>query len=78
MLLDSWENGERQFVPRVRITENAQRYAMLGESFTFKQVQDNFQLEKAAAGVQINRWMKSGYVERCGHGKYRKILQAII
>jgi hypothetical protein len=78
MLLDSWENGERQFVPRVRTTENSQKYALLSESFTSKQVQDSLQLTKAAAGVQINRWMKSGYIERCGHGKYRKILKQIV
>ena len=78
MLLDSWENAERQFVPRVRITDNAQRYTLLGDVFTSKQVQELLQLAKSTASEQINRWMKSGYVERSGHGEYRKILKQIV
>ena len=78
MLLDSWENGERQFVPRVRTTENATRYALLGDYFTTKAVVDNLKLGKAAASNQVSRWLQSGYIEKTGHGKYRKILQAII
>ena len=78
MLLDSWENGERQFVPRVRITENAQRYAMLGNEFTFKQVKDRLNLTSSAASNQLIRWTDSGYIERSGRGKYRKILKKIV
>ena len=78
MLLDSWENGERQFVPRVRTTENATRYALLGADFTTKAVVDNLKLGKAAASNQISRWLQSGYIEKTGHGKYRKILKQIV
>ena len=77
MLLDSWENGERQFVPRVRMTENSQKYAMLGDVFSFKQVMDFLKVTKSAAANQVDRWQKSGYIERCGHGKYRKILKRL-
>ena len=78
MLLDSWENGERQFAPRVRTTENAQKYALLGDEFSFKQVKEILNLTPSAANNQTSRWVSSGYIERSGRGKYRKLIRAII
>ena len=78
MLQDSWDNAEREYVPRRKNSKNADAYSSLPESFTTKEVQQVLDLEIHAASQQCNRWVTHGFIERVKKGKYRKIIGEII
>ena len=78
MLQDSWDNAEREYVPRRRNTKNADAYLSLPETFTTKEVQQVLDLEMCAASKQCQRWVTHGFIERVKKGKYRKIIKEII
>ncbi|MCR5179853.1 MAG: hypothetical protein K6C30_01365, partial [Bacteroidaceae bacterium] len=78
MLQDSWENAEREYVPRRRNTKNADAYRDLPETFTTKDVMAILDLEDTTARQQCKRWVKHGFIERQKQGKYKKVLHEIM
>ena len=78
MLQDSWDNAEREYVPRRRNTKNADAYRELPEQFTAKEVMQILDIEQDAARQQCNRWLKHGFVERVKLGRYKKVIREII
>jgi len=78
MLQDSWDNAEREYVPRRRNTKNADAYLSLPETFTTKDVQQVLDLEADASTKQCQRWLTHGFIERVKKGKYRKIMKEIM
>ena len=78
MLQDSWDNAEREYVPRRKNSKNADAYSSLPETFTTKDVQQVLDLEMEAASKQCQRWVTHGFVERVKKGKYKKIIKEII
>ena len=78
MLQDSWDNAEREYVPRRKNSKNADAYRDLPETFTTKDVQQVLDLEMCAASQQCNRWATHGFIERVKKGKYKKIISEII
>ena len=78
MLQDSWDNAEREYVPRRKNSKNADAYSSLPETFTTKDVQQVLDLEMEAASKQCQRWVTHGFVERVKKGKYKKIISEII
>jgi hypothetical protein len=78
MLQDSWDNAEREYVPRRKNSKNAEAYTSLPETFTTKDVQQLLDLEQDASTKQCQRWQMHGFIERVKKGKYRKIVREII
>ena len=78
MLQDSWDNAEREYVPRRKNSKNADAYSSLPETFTTKDVQQELDLEMEAASKQCQRWLTHGFIERVKKGKYKKIISEII
>ena len=78
MLQDSWDNAEREYVPRRKNSKNADAYSSLPETFTTKDVQQVLDLEMEAASKQCQRWVTHGFVERVKKGKYKKIIKEIM
>ena len=78
MLQDSWDNAEREYVPRRKNSKNADAYSSLPETFTTKDVQQELDLEQDAAAQQCQRWLTHGFIERVKKGKYKKIIKEII
>ena len=78
MLQDSWDNAEREYVPRRKNSKNADAYRDLPETFTTKDVQQVLDLEMCAASQQCNRWATHGFIERVKKGKYKKIMKEIV
>ena len=78
MLQDSWDNAEREYVPRRKNSKNADAYSSLPETFTTKDVQQELDLEMEAASKQCQRWVTHGFVERVKKGKYKKIIKEIM
>ena len=78
MLQESWENGKRCFQPRQRTSRNAQLYAQLPGEFTTKDAVNVLGGTEKAASQQLSRWVKSGYIERKGQGKYKKLIAQIV
>ena len=78
MLQDSWDNAEREYVPRRKNSKNADAYRDLPETFTTKDVQQVLDLEMCAASQQCNRWATHGFIERLKKGKYKKIMKEIM
>ena len=78
MLQDSWDNAEREYVPRRRNTKNADAYLSLPETFTTKDVQQVLDLEADASTKQCQRWLTHGFIERVKKGKYKKIMKEIM
>ena len=78
MLQESWENGKRCFQPRQRTSRNAQLYAQLPQEFTTKEAVNVLGTNENATKTQLSRWVKSGYVERKGQGKYKKLIVQIV
>ena len=78
MLQDSWDNAEREYVPRRRNTKNADAYRDLPERFTVKDVMAVLDIEQDAALKQCQRWLKHGFVERVKQGRYKKVMKEII
>ena len=78
MLQDSWDNGEKTFVPRIRKSRNSEAYAMLPKEFKKSDVVNALGINENAAHSQIIRWMNAGYVEREKQGKYKKITDFVV
>ena len=78
MLQDSWDNAEREYVPRRKNSKNADAYSSLPETFTTKDVQQVLDLEADASTKQCQRWLTHGFIERVKKGKYKKIIKEII
>ena len=78
MLQDSWDNAEREYVPRRKNSKNADAYRDLSETFTMKDVMAVLDIEDNPARQQCNRWLKHGFVERVKQGKYKKIFKEIM
>ena len=78
MLQDSWDNAEREYVPRRRNTKNADAYRDLPDTFTAKDVMALLDIERNTASQQCNRWLVHGFVERIKQGRYRKIIKEIM
>ena len=75
MLLDSWENAAREYVPRRKNSKNSDAYRGLPEIFTPKEVMTILNIEVDAARKQCQRWVIHGFVERLKQGKYKKIIK---
>ena len=78
MLQDSWDNAEREYVPRRKNSKNADAYRELPEMFTMKDIMAVLDIEDNPARQQCNRWLKHGFVERVKQGKYKKIFKEIM
>ena len=78
MLQDSWDNAEREYVPRRKNSKNAECYSHLPETFTLKDVMGVLDIEDNAARKQCQRWVKHGFVERIRNGRYKKVIQEIV
>ena len=78
MLQDSWDNAEREYVPRRKNSKNADAYRDLPETFGVKDVMAVLDIEDNPARQQCNRWLKHGFVERVKQGKYKKIFKEIM
>ena len=78
MLQDSWDNAEREYVPRRKNSKNADAYRDLPETFTAKDIIALMGIETDAANKQCQRWLKHGFVERVKQGKYKKIFKEIM
>ena len=78
MLQDSWDNAEREYVPRRKNSKNADAYRELPEMFTAKDIVALMGIETEAASKQCQRWLKHGFVERVKQGKYKKIFKEIM
>ena len=77
MLMDSWENAAREYVPRRRNTKYTDAYRVLPETFSPKEVMAVLNIESDAARKQCQRWTIHGFVERLKQGKYKKIIKDI-
>ena len=78
MLQDSWDNAEREYVPRRKNSKNADAYQSLSETFTTKDVVQLLDIEQDAAAQQCQRWLTHGFIERVKKGKYKKIIKEIM
>ena len=78
MLQDSWDNAEREYVPRRKNSKNADAYRDLPATFTAKDIIALMGIETDAANKQCQRWLKHGFVERVKQGKYKKIFKEIM
>ena len=78
MLQDSWDNAEREYVPRRKNSKNADAYRDLPETFTVKDVMAKLSLEDNPARQQCKRWTQHGFIERIKQGKYKKIMKEIM
>ena len=78
MQQDSWDNAEREYVPRRKNSKNADAYRDLPETFTIKEVMQVLDIEKNPANQQCNRWMTHGFIERIKQGRYKKVMKEII
>ena len=78
MLQDSWDNAEREYVPRRKNSKNADAYQSLPETFTTKEVQQMLDLEQNAAAQQCQRWATHGFIERVKKGKFKKVIKEIM
>ena len=78
MLQDSWDNAEREYVPRRKNSKNAEAYRDLPEKFSPKDLQQLMDIEDAAARQQCNRWIKHGFIERIKQGRYKKVFKEIM
>ena len=78
MLQDSWDNANREYVPRRKNSKNADAYRDLPETFTPKDVKNLLDIEENAARQQCNRWITHGFIERIKQGKYKKVFKEIM
>ncbi len=78
MLQDSWENAEREYVPRRKNSRNAEAYKDLPDRFTINDVMKVLDIENHAARKQCERWLKHGFVKRPKQGKYEKVIKEIV
>ena len=78
MLQDSWDNAEREYVPRRKNSKNAEAYRDLSETFTIKDVMSVLDIEQSPANKQCQRWLTHGFIERIKQGRYKKIFKEIV
>ena len=78
MLQDSWDNAEREYVPRRKNSKNAEAYRDLPETFTIKDVMGGLDIEQSPANKQCQRWLTHGFIERIKQGKYKKVFKEIM
>ena len=78
MLQDSWDNAEREYVPRRKNSKNAEAYRDLPETFTIKDVMGVLDIEQSPANKQCQRWLTHGFIERIKQGRYKKIFKEIV
>ena len=78
MLQDSWDNAQREYVPRRKNSKNADAYALLPETFTTKDVMQVLEIETDASTKQCPRWLVHGFVERVKKRRYTKLIQEIV
>ena len=78
MLQDSWDNAEREYVPRRKNSKNADAYRDLPEMFGVKDVMAVLGIEQEASRKQCQRWVVHGFVERLKQGKYKKMIKEIV
>ena len=78
MLQDSWDNAEREYVPRRKNSKNADAYRDLPETFGVKDVMTVLGIEQEASRKQCQRWVVHGFVERLKQGKYKKVIREIV
>ena len=72
-LQESWENAKRDMKPRPKRTFNTLSYNNLPRKFSIKDVEQEAHISSNAAGTQIDRWIKAGFVKRVERGVYEKI-----
>jgi hypothetical protein len=78
MLQDSWDNAEREYVPRRKNSKNADAYRDLPETFGVKDVMAVLGIEQEASRKQCQRWVVHGFVERLKQGRYKKGIKEIV
>lgn len=78
MLQDSWDNAEREYVPRRKNSKNADAYRDLPETFGVKDVMAVLGIEENPANQQCRRWLTHGFIERLKKGKYKKVIREIV
>ena len=78
MLQESWDNAEREYVPRRKNSKNAEAYRDLPETFTIKDVMGVLDIEQSPANKQCQRWLTHGFIERIKQGRYKKIFKEIV
>jgi hypothetical protein len=78
MLQDSWDNAEREYVPRRKNSKNADAYRDLPETFGVKEVMAVLGIEDNPARKQCQRWVVHGFVERLKQGRYKKVIKEIV
>ena len=78
MLQDSWDNAEREYVPRRKNSKNADAYRDLPETFGVKEVMAVLGIEQEASRKQCQRWVVHGFVERLKQGRYKKVIKEIV
>ena len=78
MLQDSWDNAEREYVPRRKNSKNADAYRDLPETFGVKDVMAVLGIEENPAAKQCQRWLTHGFIERLKKGKYKKVIREIV
>ena len=78
MLQDSWDNVEREYVPRRKNSKNADAYRDLPETFGVKEVMAVLGIEDNPARKQCQRWVVHGFVERLKQGRYKKVIKEIV
>ena len=59
--------------PRPKRTFNTLSYNNLPRKFSIKDVEQEAHISSNAAGTQIDRWIKAGFVKRVERGVYEKI-----
>ena len=72
-LQESWDNANRDMKPRPKRTFNTLSYNNLPRKFSIKDVEQEAHISSNAAGTQIDRWIKAGFVKRVERGVYEKI-----
>jgi hypothetical protein len=77
MLQDSWDNAEREYVPRRKNSKNADAYRDLPEKFSVKDVMVVLDIEDSPANQQCSRWLKHGFIVRVKQGRYKKIIKIL-
>lgn len=78
MLVDSWENAAREYVPRRKNSKNAEAFEKLPDNFTIDDVMRVLEIEQHPAAMQCCRWKTHNFIQRVKQGKYKKLVKAII
>jgi len=60
-----------------RVTKNMEAYNELPDEFTVQDVVDKLVITSNNASTILCRWMKQGFTERTGRGKYKKLIKLL-